>query len=226
MINQFLFTDIGYDPLADLAPITQVVYVPALIYINAEVPAKNFAEFKDYAQRHPGELNYGTPGAGTTPALSGWMLSEAVQGDMIEVSYRGSPPGVLALLANEIQVYIGGYGIASSHLASGKLRALAVALPERYAELPAVPTTKEVGIEDVVLSNWWSLAAPAQTDPAILSHLERALHTVLQNTALQNALSSQGFVVASTTTKQFKETIQNEAPYWQNIIKKANIQVN
>lgn len=226
VINQFLFTDLGYDPLIDLDPITKVVYVPAFIYINAEVPAKNFAEFKDYAQRHPGQLNYGTPGAGTTPALSGWMLSEAIQGDMIEVSYRGSPPGVLALLANEVQVYIGGYGIASSHLESEKLRALAVALPERYAELPEVPTTKEVGIEDVVLSNWWGLAAPANTDPAILTQLEHALHTVLQNTALQKALSTQGFVVTSSTAQQFKEEMQSEASYWQTIIQKANLEVN
>lgn len=226
VINQFLYKDIGYDPFADLAPIGKVVYVPAFIYINAELPVENFAEFKDYAKNHPGELNYGTPGAGTTPALSGWMLSEATQGDMTEIGYRGSPPGVQALLANEIQVYIGGYGIASTHLPSGKLRALAVALPERYDALPDVPTTKEVGINEAVVSNWWGLAAPAETDPAILARLEQALQKVLDNKELQEKLITQGFVVGSGTTQSFKNELQQEAPYWQDIIKKAKIKVN
>lgn len=226
VINQFLYKDIGYDPFIDLAPISRVVYVPAFIYINAEVPATNFEEFKDYAKNHPGELNYGTPGAGTTPALSGWMLSEAVEGKMTEIGYRGSPPGVQALLANEIQVYIGGYGIASTHLPSGKLRALAVALPERYSELPEVPTTTEVGIDDAVVSNWWGLAAPAGTDPAILARLEQALQKILENKELQKTLSTQGFVVGSGTSKSFKEEMKQEAPYWQEIVRKAKVEVN
>lgn len=229
VINQFLYKNMGYDPLTDLDPIGIVVQVPAFVYINAEVPAQNFAEFKAYAKANPGKLNYGTPGAGTTPALSGWMLSDAIQGDMTEISYRGSPPGVQALLANEIQVYIGGYGIASSHLSNdgdGKLRVLAVALPERYSELPDVPTTKEVGIENAVVSNWWGLAAPAGTDPAIIARWEEALQKVLANKKLQKSLITQGFVVDTGSTQDFRDDMQREAPYWDEVTKKAKVKVN
>src|SRR5690606_15207362 len=148
VINQYLYKDMGYDPLTDFEPIGKVVDVPAFIYLNTQVPAKDFAQFRDYAKAHPGELNYGTPGAGTTPALSGWLLSEAVQGDLVAIQYRGSGPGVQALLANEIQVYIGGYGIASSYLSTGKIIPLAVAAAQRFDALPDVPTTAEVRSEE------------------------------------------------------------------------------
>lgn len=225
VINQFLYPGMGYDPLKAFEPIAKIVDVPAFIYMNTKVPAKNFAEFSAYAKQHPGVLNYGTPGAGTTPALSGWMLSDAIGGKMEQITYRGSAPGVQALLANEIQVYIGGYSIASSFLGTGKVRALAVALPKRFSETPDVPTTAEVGVEKAVVSNWWGLAAPAGTDPAIIARLENAVKKVLADPELQQKLREQGFVAGNLSARQFKADLQKEAPYWQDIIKKAGVKL-
>ncbi|TCT01754.1 tripartite-type tricarboxylate transporter receptor subunit TctC [Paralcaligenes ureilyticus] len=226
VINQFLYKGMSYDPSKALVPIAKVVDVPAFIYLNASVPAHNFAELKSYAEKHPGVLNYGTPGAGTTPALSGWMLSEAIHGNMTAVTYRGSAPGVQALLANQIQVYIGGYGIASAYLPSGKLRVLAVALPERFAALPSVPTTKEVGIGSAVVSNWWGMAAPKGTPAPIVERVEQALHTVLSDPAIQKKLQDQGFVVSLESTATFKANLRKEAPYWEDVIKRSGVVIN
>ncbi|TAL81561.1 MAG: tripartite tricarboxylate transporter substrate binding protein [Candidimonas sp.] len=226
VINQFLYKSMSYDPSKALVPIAKVVDVPAFIYLNAKVPAHNFAQFKFYAEKHAGILNYGTPGAGTTPALSGWMLSEAVRGNMTAVTYRGSAPGVQALLANQIQVYIGGYGIASAYLPSGKLRVLAVALPERFAALPNVPTTKEVGIGNAVVSNWWGMAAPKGTPAAVVERVEQALHKVLSDPVIQKKLQNQGFVVSLENTATFTANLRKEAPYWEDVIKRAGVVVN
>ncbi len=226
VINQYLYKDMGYEPLKDFEPIGKVVDVPAFVYMNTQVPAKNFAQFKDYAKAHRGEMNYGTPGAGTTPALSGWMLSDAVGGDMVAVQYRGSGPGVQALLANEIQIYIGGYGIASSYLSTGKIIPLAVASAHRFDALPDVPTTGEVGIGNAVVSNWWGLAAPAGTDKAIIDTLSKALQKALANPEVRKKLAGLGFVAAPGSPVQFKEELAKEAPYWKGVIEKAGVRLN
>ncbi|TEA77005.1 Bug family tripartite tricarboxylate transporter substrate binding protein [Allopusillimonas ginsengisoli] len=226
VINQYLYKDMGYDPLTDFEPIGKVVDVPAFIYLNTEIPAKDFAQFRDYAKAHPGELNYGTPGAGTTPALSGWLLSEAVQGDLVAIQYRGSGPGVQALLANEIQVYIGGYGIASSYLSTGKIIPLAVASAQRFDALPDVPTTAEVGIGDAVVSNWWGLAAPVGTDKAIIDTLSAALQKALANPDAREKLAKLGFVVEPGSPEQFKASLAREAPYWKDVIEKSGVKLN
>lgn len=225
VINQFLYK-LRFDPLKALEPIAKVADVPAFIYLSSKVPARNFAEFAAYAQKHPGVLNYGTPGAGTTPALSGWMLSEAVHGNMTAITYRGSAPGVQALLADQIQVYIGGYGVASAYLPQGKLRVLAVALPKRFAALPDVPTTAEVGIGDAVVSNWWGLAAPKGTPAPVVDRIQSALHAVLSDPAIQKKLESQGFVVNLGSPAQFKADLQREAPYWHNVVQRSGAKIN
>lgn len=226
VINQFLYKDMGYDPLKDFEPIGKVADVPAFIYMNTQVPAKDFAQFKAYAKAHPGEMNYGTPGAGTTPALSGWMLSEAVGGQMVAIQYRGSGPGVQALLANQIQVYIGGYGIASSYLSTGKILPLAVAAEKRFAALPDVPTTAELGIGDAVVSNWWGLAAPAGTDKAIIDKLSDALQKSLADPEVRKQLAQLGFIAGHDTPVQFKASLAKEAPYWQRVIEKSGVKLN
>ena len=134
--------------------------------------------------------------------------------------------GVQALLANEIQVYIGGYGIASSYLSTGKIIPLAVAAAQRFDALPDVPTTAEVGIGDAVVSNWWGLAAPAGTDKAIIDTLSAALQKALANPDAREKLAKLGFVVEPGSPEQFKASLAREAPYWKDVIEKSGVKLN
>ncbi|WP_269845251.1 Bug family tripartite tricarboxylate transporter substrate binding protein [Candidimonas nitroreducens] len=130
------------------------------------------------------------------------------------------------MLADQIQVYIGGYGIASAYLPQGKLRVLAVALPKRFPALPDIPTTAEVGIGKAVVSNWWGLAAPEGTPPAIVDRIQKALHQVLSDPAIQKKLESQGFLVNLGTPAKFRADLQKEAPYWQDVVRRSGAKVN
>ncbi|MDX3906096.1 MAG: tripartite tricarboxylate transporter substrate binding protein [Pigmentiphaga sp.] len=223
VINQFLYKTLGFDPLQDFAMVGKVADVPAFIYINAAVPAKDYAEFAEYARKHPGKLNYGSPGTGTTPHLSAFMLSEAMQARMTHIPYRGSSPGVQALLANEIQLYIGGYGIASAYMPQQRVRALAVASPSRYPGLDQVPTAAEAGMPDVVLSNWWALAAPKGTDPAVVATLSKALSDVLATPQVREAFAQGGFVPGKQTPAAFQAALREEARRWQEIVQKSGV---
>src|SRR5437762_11759530 len=100
------------------------------------------------------------------------MLSEALGAQMTHVPYKGAQPGVQALLANDVQMFVISYGITGPLVASGRLRALAVAAPKRLSVLPEVPTTGELGIApDVILGNWWGIAAPRAIEPEVAQRL-------------------------------------------------------
>jgi len=225
VINQYLYKNLGFDPLKDLKPIGKLVDVPAFIFINAQLPVKTYAEFRDYAAAHPGAINYGTPGAGTTPDLSGWLVSDAVKGKMVGINYRGSGPGVQALLGNEVQMYIGGYGIATSFLPTGKIRALAVSAEQRFKDLPDVPTTRELGIAEAVVNNWWALAAPGGTPDEVVQTVDKAVQKVLAQDDVRKKLLELGFVVTPGNAGQFAAELQKEAPYWKAVIERANIRI-
>ena len=127
VINQFLYSNLGFDPLQALAPVTILADTPYIVFINAAVPAGNFGEFSNYARANAGKLNYGSPGNATVPHLSAYMLSEALGWKMTHVPYRGVQPAVTALLAKDVQFLIVSYGITGPLVTAGKLRALAVA---------------------------------------------------------------------------------------------------
>jgi tripartite-type tricarboxylate transporter receptor subunit TctC len=126
VINPYLYGDMGFDPLAKLAPVTILVDVPSVIFIPSQVPAKSFAEFVQWARANRGSVNYGSPGAGTTPHLSAALISKTRELGMTHIPYKGASQGVSALLANEVQFYMGGAGLGAQHVKAGKLHALAV----------------------------------------------------------------------------------------------------
>jgi len=226
VINQFLYRKLGFDPLEDLAMVGKLADVPAFIYISAAVPAQDYAAFAQYARQHAGKLNYGSPGAGTTPHLSAYMLSEAMHANMTHIPYRGSSLGVQALLANEIQLYIGGYSIAASYMPQGRVRALAVASPTRYPGLKDVPTAAEAGMPDVVLGNWWGLAAPKGTDPAVIEVLSQALNDVLATPQVREAYDQGGFVPGKGTRVEFEAELRAEARRWQGVVRQSGVMLD
>ncbi|WP_088141396.1 Bug family tripartite tricarboxylate transporter substrate binding protein [Achromobacter xylosoxidans] len=223
VINQFLYRKLGFDPLADLEPVGKLADVPAFVYVSAQVPAQDYAQFAQYARAQAGKLNYGSPGMGTTPHLSGYRLSHAMGAGMTHIAYRGSSPGVQALLANEIQMYIGGYSIAAAYMPQGKVRALAVAAPERFAGLPDVPTAGEAGMPDVVQGNWWGFAAPKGTPPERVARFAEVLHEVLALPEVRQAFLAGGFVPGQDTPASFASAWRSEAPRWQEVVRESGV---
>lgn len=226
VINQFIYRGMGFNPFESLAPITKLVNVPSVLFVNTSIPSGSYAEFLRYAESNPGKLNYGSPGVGTTPHLSAWALSEAMGAKMVHVPFRGAAPGVQALASNEVQLFLVGYGVAAGQLASGKIKALAVANTERLPSAPDVPTAKEAGLPDVILSNWWGIAAPKGTDPAILGRLAVEFRRVLEQPTTQAFLARQGFVGVGNAPEQFSRELVLEAQQWQGIVKRAGTRLD
>ena len=222
VINQFLYANQGFDPLQALAPITMLCETPYLIYINNAVPATTFGEFASYARANIGKLNYGSPGAATVPHLSGHMLSDWLGAKMVHVPYKGANPGVQALLANDVQMFIISYGTTGSHVTSGKLRALAVAATMRLPALPGVPTTNEVGLPDgVILGNWWGIAGPRGLDASMANRISEAVRAVLGEPEVRKRYAEIGANPVANSPAEFGDRMRSEAGGWKAIIDKT-----
>jgi tripartite-type tricarboxylate transporter receptor subunit TctC len=144
VINQFLMK-ISFDPMATLTPVAKVAEIPIVLFANPSVPAGNLTEFIAYAKANPGKVNYGSPSNGTVNHLFIERLKQTAGFDMTHVPFRGSPPAVLALLANDIQLFPVGLAAGAPHLREGKVKAIAVATEKRLPTLPDVPTVIESG---------------------------------------------------------------------------------
>lgn len=222
VINQYLYSNLGYDPLAALAPVTMLADTPYLVYVNAQVPVTTYPEFAAYAKANAGRLNYGSPGNATVPHLSAYMLSEVMGARMTHVPYKGAQPGVQALLANDVQMFIFSYGISGPLIAAGKLRALAVASGERLKALPNVPTAAEAGIPaGVLLSNWWAIAAPRGTDGAVMNRLAADIRAALMEAEVQKKYQDMGVIPLGNTPAEALERMRAEARSWKAIVEKS-----
>lgn len=224
VINQFLFKNLGFDPLQALVPVTVVADTPYLLVVSGNLPVRSYADFAAYAKANRGKLNYGSPGPATVPHLSAFMLSDTLGADMVHVAFKGNPPAIVALLANEIQMVVHSYGSIAPLLRSGKLRALAVGADQRLRSLPDVPTAAEAGIpRGTIASNWWALAAPRETDRESINRLAGAVREALSSPDLQAKYLEQGWIPGGKTPAETVERLRLEAAEWKKVVERSGV---
>jgi tripartite-type tricarboxylate transporter receptor subunit TctC len=225
-INQFLYKDMGFDPLTGLEPVTILVDVPSVIFINAQTPATTFAEFVGHARANKGKLNYGSPGGGTTPHLSGAVISKTRDLGMTHIPYKGAAPAMAALLANDVQMYLVGAGIGAPHVKAGKLRAVAVSTPKRLPALPDTPTFAEAGLGDINASNYWAVAVPKGTPPAIVKKLHEAFRAVIASPEAQERFVALGVTPIASTPADTAARFRQDAAYWEKAIRDTGARID
>lgn len=226
VINQFLYASMGFDPIEALVPVTILVDVPSVIFLNGQLPTKDFKSFVEYARANKGKLNYGSPGAGTTPHLSAALISKTRDLGMIHVPYKGASQAVAALLANDVQFYMGGAGLGAQHVRSGKLLAIAVSDARRLDAFPDIPTFAEVGLSDIRASNWWGVAVPKGTPPEIVQKLHDAFGQALASSTTQERLRQLGVSAVGTSPAETARRFREEASYWQKAVKDMAIRID
>jgi tripartite-type tricarboxylate transporter receptor subunit TctC len=223
-VNQFMFPKVRFDPLAAFTLITKVADVPSVLYTNPAVPAKTLGEFIAYAKANPGKLSYASPSVGTTPHLAVERLKQLTGIELVHVPYRGAPPAMQAVLTNEVQLYLAGWGVGRSYVEAGRVRALAVASKERVPNVP-LPTATESGVPGYVTSNWWGLAAPQGTPQPALDKIYRALLAALADKEAQQRLGELGFTASGEPPQRFLEDTKAEAKVWAETINRGNLAI-
>ncbi len=225
-INAALYKKMPFDPIKDFTPLTRVANVPNLLVANPAQPFKTVKELIAYAKAHPGQLNFGSSGNGSSIHLSGELFKTMAKVDMQHVPYKGSAPAVTDLLGNQIAIMFDNMPSAIQHVRSGKLRPIAVTTAKRSPELPGVPTIAEAGVPGYEATSWFGLFAPAGTPPAVVSKLNSAIVKVLAKADVKKKINEQGAEVYSETPEQFSAFIQKESLKWGKVVRESGASVD
>lgn len=221
-----LYPALGYDPLKSFAPIGLATTAPFLVVAHPSVPAESLRELVDLARAKPNQLSFGSVGSGSPPHIAGEMFKAGAGVELLHVPYKGLPTAVADLLAGRTQVMFNQLAPFQAHVAAGKLKALAVAGPQRVAQLPGVPTAAEAGFPGYEVSIWSGLLAPSATPQDIVSRLNQELSAVLASKEVQEKLSAQGFEVSRGTPEQFASLIVSETAKWSRAIRTSGAKID
>jgi tripartite-type tricarboxylate transporter receptor subunit TctC len=221
-LNPSVFKNIPYDSVRDFAPIGFVGSTPLLLNANGALPMRGVKDLVDAAKQRPGAITYGSVGVGSASHLAGVMLEGVADMKWQHVPYRGGAPALNDLLAGHVQTMFMSPVVSLQHIQSKKLTALALAAPTRIEVLPDVPTMKEVGFP-IDASYWFGLVAPANTPPAVLARLEKALADVLAMPDVRKRLTEMGAIVQPLNGRQFGDYIRAEITKWADIVNKAGV---
>jgi tripartite-type tricarboxylate transporter receptor subunit TctC len=225
-INQHLYPNIGFDPLTAFEPIGILVDLPFFIYANPQLPVKALSEVIQLAKQKPGALNYASSGIGTPMHLGGVLFGRVAGVELTHVPYRSSAQSVAALLAGDVQFYIGTVPGAAQLEQDHRLRILSSAGPRRAPTLPSAMSAAEAGLPNFEISNWWALVAPRGTPQPIIDALSREFRAALADPALKDRLLQMNMVAIGNGPKELADQIKRESDMWRDVIKSANITMN
>ncbi len=215
-----------YNPETDFAPITMVAKAPSVLAAHPAVPSKNLKELIAFAKANPGKLNYATSGTGSGNHLVGEMLKAAAAIDMVHVPYAGGGPGLIALLAREVDLMVTPPPILIPMAKAGRVRLLAVSSAKRSPAMPDVPTVAEAGYPGFEVTVWYCVVAPRGTPSAVVQRLHGALTTVLKSAEFRDRLLADGATPESSSPQELSAWVKAEIGKFAQVIKAAGIKAN
>ncbi|OGA53406.1 MAG: hypothetical protein A3F74_05710 [Betaproteobacteria bacterium RIFCSPLOWO2_12_FULL_62_58] len=221
-ISPSLYAKLNYEQ-KDLAPISLVAEIQNIIVVHNSVPATTLKEFIQLARRHPGQLNFSSSGAGSTNHLASELLKGRYKLNMVHVPFKGSGPALVALMSGEVDFGTMAVPGAIPIVRANKVRPLAVLSERRVPALPDVPTAKEAGVDNFVISIWYGILAPASTPRDVINRLNSEIHKALASSDLKGRLAAAGVEPLTNTPEQFAEFIKAETVRYAKVIKDAGI---
>jgi tripartite-type tricarboxylate transporter receptor subunit TctC len=221
-IAPFIMKDVGYDVVADFAPVGGVSIGPMVVCVHTAVPVNTVQELIAYAKANPGKLNYGS-GVASPPHIA-WGLFTTMTGTKIQyVPYRGMAVAMTDLVSGQIQMMIDGAGPLLPFIKDGKIKPLAVTGKTRSADFPELPTMIEAGYPDFELTFWTGIVAPKATPPQLVGKINDALNDALRLPAVKAALDKFYIGPNVTEPQEFAAFLKSEYGKWGDIIRSAGI---
>jgi len=213
----------GYDALHDFAPVSLIAGVNNMLVAHPSLPVKSVKELIALARRKPGELTYASGGRGGAQHLAGELFSSMANVKMTHVPYRGSAPGLTALMGGEVIVGFTDMLITLPHIHSGRLRPLAVTGATRSPQLPDLPTIAEAGLKGYDVTVWFGLLAPAKTPPEIVQRVQAEIARGIRSPALRQRLAAMGAEPHGSTPEAFAAFLRAEIAKWGKVVKAAGL---
>jgi tripartite-type tricarboxylate transporter receptor subunit TctC len=211
-----------YDPVADFAPISMLAIGANVVVVHPASPAHSMQELLALARARPGALNFGSSGVATSQHLSAELLKYMAKVDFAHVAYKGTGLALADLLAQRLDFMIADPSILTQ-VKAGKLRALAVTTPKRYAGAPEIPTVAESGLPGFEAVNWYSLLAPAATPKDVVGRLNTEVVKILSQPDIRTKLLEQNIEAAHSTPDELARYLRKDIDKWAAVVKAAGI---
>jgi tripartite-type tricarboxylate transporter receptor subunit TctC len=222
--NVHLYKRLGFDPLNDFSPVSQVASSGQVLVVHPSIPVKTVQQLVAIARAKPGSLNFGSGGRGTPAHVAGEVFQVATGTKLVHVPYKGGGLAVVDLVAGQIDMVLSDMAPAVPQVKAGKLRALAVTSERRSPALPDVPTMAEAGIKGSIPEVWWVLMTPRGTAPAVVARLNAEIGTMMKNPDLQERFAQLGITPLHSTPERVTELIRLETPAIGKALKAAGIE--
>jgi tripartite-type tricarboxylate transporter receptor subunit TctC len=217
-INASLYSKLPYHVLKDFAPITLVADSYLLLVMHPSVPIKTVKELVALAKAHPGKLNFGSAGAGTSPHLAGELFKHLAGVSITHVPYKGSPQSAIDLMAGRLDLIFANGAPSLPHIRTGRMRLIAISAAKRDPAMPDVPTIGET-IPGFACAPWWGLLAPAGTPREVVTKLHSETVRILALPEVKSHYANLGMTAISNTPEQFAAYITEETARWAKIVK-------
>lgn len=224
-INASFYKKLPYDTENDFAAVTVLTISGHVLVLHPSVPSKSLPELIALAKSRPGQINYGSPGIGTSLHLIGELLNIMAGVNMVHVAYKGGPPLVTGLLSGEVQ--FAGLPMLTVHplIEASKLKALAMTGAKRSTVMPELPTISEAGIPGFDVSPWYGVLVPAKTPKPIITRLHTEIVKALRMPEIQKAIARGDEEIVANTPEEFAAILKKETAKWAKVVKDANIKI-
>ena len=223
-VNPTLYASkIPYDELKDFTPITMVAKGPSALAAHVALPAKTLKELIAYAKANPGKLNYASSGTGSGNHLMGEMLKAAAGIDIVHVPYNGGGPGLVALLARDVELLITPPPTVIPQAKAGRVRLLAVSSLKRSPAIPDVPTIAESGFPGFESTIWYCVVGPRGLPQAVVTQLHAALTAIVTSAEFRERLTADAVEAEASTPQELMAFIRSEIPKFAKVIRSAGV---
>jgi tripartite-type tricarboxylate transporter receptor subunit TctC len=215
-----MYPKLDYNIESDFIPVGLVASVPQVVVVNPnKVKANNLKELIEYVRKHPGRLNYGSAGNGTSHHLAGELFKLLTKTFITHIPYRGSGPALQDLIAGELDLMFDGLGSSATHIKSGRLKALAVAGSKRAPGFADVPTAAEAGLAGYEVSTWYGIFAPRGTPRDIVAACQAELRKALASDELKATWNGLGTDVPNLYGDALGGFLKAEIKRWAEVVK-------
>jgi tripartite-type tricarboxylate transporter receptor subunit TctC len=218
-----IYKELSYKTVEDYEMISTITFFPFLLVVKADSPYRQLSQILTDARAKPQSLAYGSAGIGSTHHLAGEILAKMSKADLLHVPYRGDAASITGLLSGEIPMIIAPPTAVLGNIKAGKLRAIAVTGPQRWPEMPDIPTVAEQGVGGYDVRSWAGLMAPAGLTRTVVDRLNLEVGKALQLNQVRERLKDMGGEVKASTPEEMKALVASELQRWTRVVNESNI---
>ena len=221
--NKSIFKTLPYNPETDFTPVTKLVNQPMVLVVKDKARFATPADVLAVAKANPGKLTYASSGDGSPQHLAGLMFMNRTGVEMLHVPYKGGAPAITDLMGGVVDMAFSPLPEALPHIKAGKLHPVGILSDKRASTAPDIPTLKEGGVNNVVLSAWIGLLAPAKTPQPVIDKLNQSVKTMLHSPDMKAKLQEAGMESAVDEAKPLQQVISEEIKIHAELVKAAGL---